>query len=128
MHKNGGPELEYPKDRTGTRLGMLVACAVFASGCAGMNPDARLLLQQPANCEQTQQDIETLEASRAGGGKRIVQGLQGILPPMIVLSLLRDVIGKPYRSIYLDHWRVAFGSYNNKIDARVTELRQSCSP
>jgi hypothetical protein len=39
-----------------------------------------------------------------------------------VLSLLRDIIGKPYRSIYLDHWRVAFGSYSEKIDVRVGEL------
>ena len=42
---------------------------------------------------------------------------------MIVLSLLRDVIGIPYRSIYLDHWRVAFGTYNHSIDHRVIELR-----
>ena len=42
---------------------------------------------------------------------------------MVVLSLLRDIfIGKPYRSIYLDHWRVAFGSYNRQIDERVREL------
>ena len=103
---------------------MLAACALFAAGCAGMTPEARQILQQPANCEQ---DTQELEASRAGGGKRFVQGLQGIAPPLLVLSLLRDIfIGKPYRSIYLDHWRVAFGSYNKKIDERVAEIRQSC--
>jgi hypothetical protein len=87
-----------------------------------MNVDARKMLQEPASCENPQGDIETLQASRAGGGKRFAQGLQGIMPPMIVLSLIRDIFGKPYRSIYLDHWRVAFGSYNKKIDTRVTEL------
>ena len=46
------------------------------------------------------------------------------MPPMIVLSLIRDIIGKPYRSIYLDHWRVAFGSWNNRIDERVAELNE----
>jgi len=45
---------------------------------------------------------------------------------MIVLSLLRDVIGKPYRSIYLDHWRVAFGSFNKQIEGRMAEL-DACS-
>ncbi len=92
-----------------------------------MNLDAREILQRPASCDSAQPDIEALEASRAGGGKRLVQGLQGIMPPLLILSLLRDAfIGKPYRSIYLDHWRVAFGSYNNKIDARVAELQESC--
>jgi len=72
-------------------------------------------------------DIQTLEDARAGGGTRFLQGFQGIAPPMIVLSVLRDAVwGKPFRSVYLDHWRIAFGSYNRRIDERVTELR-ACS-
>jgi len=55
----------------------------------------------------------------------LFQGIQGIAPPMVVLSLLRDIYGKPFRSVYLDHWRIAFGSYNRRIDERVTEL-QAC--
>ena len=101
---------------------LLVCLSVLASGCAGMNLDAREMLQQPGNCDNPQGDIEILEASRPSGGKRFLQGLQGIMPPMIVLSLLRDIVGKPYRSIYLDHWRVAFGSYTRQIDERVSEL------
>ena len=115
--------LEAPA-RTGGAL--LLACALVTSGCAGMNLDAREILQRPASCDSAQPDIEALEASRGGAGWRFGQGLQGILPPMIILSLLRDAfIAKPYRSIYLDHWRVAFGSYNEQIDLRVTEL-QNC--
>jgi hypothetical protein len=87
-----------------------------------MNLDARQILQQPANCEAAQPDTQALEASRPGGFKRFTHGLQGIMPPMVVLSLLRDIVGKPYRSIYLDHRRVAFGSYSKQIDARVAEL------
>ncbi len=89
-----------------------------------MSPEARLILQQPMSCEQS---VGELQESRASGGKRFMQGLQGIAPPMVALSLLRDIfIGEPYRSIYLDHWRVAFGSYNEKIDARVAALERSC--
>ena len=107
--------------RTGAAL--LAACALLITGCAGMNPDARETLQQPPECGQS---VEQLEASRGSGMWRLGQGLQGIMPPMIVLSVLRDsFIGKPYRSVYLDHWRVAFGSYNRKIDARVDYL-QAC--
>jgi hypothetical protein len=104
---------------------LLLVCVMALSGCAGMNADARSLLQQPVSCENAQGNIETLEASRPSGGKRFLQFFQGIMPPMIVISVLRDVFyGKPYRSIYLDHWRVSFGSYNGKIDERVAQLKE----
>ncbi len=106
-----------------TLTAALAAFALFISGCAGITPDARQMLQEPATCQNAQRDIRTLEDGRASGGTRVVQGIQGVAPPMVVLSLLRDIYGKPFRSVYLDHWRIAFGSYNNKIDARVEELR-----
>ena len=106
-----------------TGAAMLAACALFAAGCAGMNLDARETLQASPECGQS---VEELKASRANGFKRFTQGVQAIAPPMIVLSGLRDLlIGKPYRSVYLDHWRVAFGAYNDRIDKRV-EYLQAC--
>ena len=104
---------------------IVVALALLGVGCAGMNPDARKMLYAPPNCDHPQQDITVLEDSTPGGFKRVTQGLQAVAPPIIVLSLLRDVIGIPYRSIYLDHWRVAFGTYNHKIEHRVEKL-QAC--
>ncbi len=110
-----------PSLRSGAAL--LVACALLVSGCAGMNLDARETLQHPPECRQS---TEQLKASHGSGMWRLGQGLQAIMPPMILLSVLRDsFIGKPYRSVYLDHWRVAFGSYTRKIDARVDYL-QAC--
>ena len=103
-----------------TAVALLAVCALL--GCAGMNPEARKMLQEPTDCANAQQDIGVLQASRPGGGKRFAHGIQAIFPASIVLSLLRDIVGRPYRSIYLDHWRVAFGSYNTKIDDRVAEL------
>ena len=89
-----------------------------------MHADARKMLQEPMNCANSQGDIQILEDSRPGAFKRVTQGLQALAPPMIVLSLLRDIfIGKPYRSIYLDHWRVAFGTYDHAIDHRVSDLK-----
>ncbi len=105
----------------------IVASALFASGCAGISLEARQLIQQPADCADAQANIDVLQQNRAGGGKRVVQGLQGVAPPLAVLSILRDIfIGKPFRSVYLDHWRIAFGSYNGCIDDRVSEL-EACA-
>ena len=107
--------------RSGTVV--LAVFGLLATGCAGMNPDARKMLQEPASCANPQPDIQLLEEHRPGAFKRVTQGLQAVAPPMIALSLLRDIIGWPYRSIYLDHWRVAFGTYDHAIDHRVSELR-----
>ena len=101
---------------------MLCVCALLATGCAGMNPDARAMLQRPSSCDNPQADIEKIAERRPRGGKHILTSLQSFMPPMIVLSLLRDIVGIPYRSIWLDHYRVAFGSYTEKIDTRVAEL------
>jgi hypothetical protein len=105
------------------RIGAVIL-AVCALGCAGMTPEARQILQQPLSCEEAPEQVQALQESRPGGFKRFAHFIQGIGPPMVVLSLLRDAfIGKPYRSIYLDHWRVSFGSYSRKTDARLEELR-----
>ena len=49
------------------------------------------------------QDIRTLEDAGQGGLTRFSQFLQAVAPPMIILSVFRDIfIGKPYRSIYID--------------------------
>jgi hypothetical protein len=102
---------------------LLCVFALAAAGCAGMHPDARKMLQEPMNCGNPQGDIQILEDSRPGAFTRVTQGLQAVAPPMIVLSLLRDIVGIPFRSIYLDHWRVAFGTYDHAIDHRVSELK-----
>ena len=103
---------------------ILSLCVLASYGCAGMHADARKMLQEPMNCANPQGDIQILEDSRPGAFKRITQALQALAPPMIALSLLRDIfIGIPYRSIYLDHWRVAFGTYDHSIDHRVSELK-----
>jgi hypothetical protein len=119
--------MQLNRERAHWRTAAMVTLITMTGyGCAGMNPDARKMLYEPASCDSPQADIKTLEDSRPGGFKRFTQGIQAIAPPIIVLSLLRDVVGIPYRSIYLDHWRVAFGTYDHKIDHRVEKL-QACS-
>jgi hypothetical protein len=105
-------------------IALLAVCSLFAVGCVGIDPEARKVLKQPANCGAASQQIPMLEEEHASWVWRITQGVQGIAPPMVVISLVRDLFAWPYRSVYLDHWRVAFGSYNGKIDDRVGELKK----
>ena len=108
--------------RTSRRTLLLLLWLGFAAGCAGISPESRSLLQQPPSCENSEASIRRLREDHAGAMERVAHGLQGVMPPAVLVSLLRDVYGKPFRSIYLDHWRVAFGSYNEQIDQRVAAL------
>ncbi len=113
------------RDRRVRTGAVLLLCTIFLSGCVGINPKARMELQEPPDCAESAEQIQTLEDARAGGVHRVLHFVQSFAPPMVAISLLRDIYGKPFRSIYLDHWRIWTGSYNRKIDARVTELH-SC--
>ena len=106
---------------------IVVTLALLVSGCAGMDPETRATLQEAPTCPPRIDEISLLLQNKPVGWWRIFQGVQAVAPPLAALSLLRDVIGKPYRSIYLDHWRVAFGSYNEQIDQRV-RLLNKCDP
>ena len=106
-----------------TRILAVAAAAALCVGCAGISPEGRRMLQESPSCDNAQASVELLQADRAGAGLRVVQGAQCFMPPLVVLSVLRDIYGKPFRSIYLDHWRIAFGSYNRQIDERITELK-----
>ena len=66
-----------------------------------------------------------LSRDHAAPAQRFVAGIQGVFPLSVVISLVRDVLGKP-RGIYLDHWRVAFAMYNDMIEERMDALQDRC--
>ena len=86
---------------------------------------------QRSTFRQLQELIVVLQIESSASIERFTQLLQAVPPAgAIVLSGFRDIFigkpyritGKPYRSIYLDHWRVADGHYNRRaIEARVEE-------
>ena len=110
-----------------TRTLTLVLCVVGLVGCVQFDPAARHSLEAPPNCSTRINDIVLLESNRTGGWTRTSQGLLAILPPSVIISLIRDIAGKP-RGLYLDHWKVALGIYNRRITERVTELNTTCRP
>jgi hypothetical protein len=105
-------------------LAGLLALAL-ASGCVSIPERTKHELESPVSCENVDLQMARLARDHAAPGNRFVAGFQGIFPLSVVISLIRDVLAKP-RGIYLDHWRVAFGSYNDKIEARMDELHKQC--
>ncbi len=108
------------------RVAVVALCAFALSACIGITPEAKMKVSQPINCSSGAADISYLENARASGGKRFAQGFFGIAPPSIIISLLRQAARSP-EGAYTDHWRVASGSFNERIDDRITSIKQQCN-
>jgi hypothetical protein len=106
-------------------VGVAAVCTLLMTGCAGISGPAKERLDAPVDCGQAQADTQLMKESKASGVWRITQGFQGILPPIVVISLIRGALGKP-RGMYVDHWKVAFGSYNQQIDEKLAALARAC--
>ena len=103
----------------------LVLCAAAVAGCAGIAPQAKDLLSEPPQCRTAAADLAVLEDSKRGWLQRLAHGIQGVAPPAVIISLFRDISGNPH-GLYMDHWRTAFGTYNERIDSKVGEIRAAC--
>ncbi len=103
----------------------LSGLAIFGLACASIPERTKRELAAPIECEDLDLQMARLSRDHSAPMQRFVAGVQGILPPAVVISLVRDLLGKP-RGIYVDHWRVAFGSYNEKIEGRMDQLFEKC--
>ncbi len=104
-------------------VGMLVLGLVV--GCASIPERTKRELESPVACEHVDLQMARLARDHAAPAQRFVAGIQGVFPLSVVISLVRDLLGKP-RGIYLDHWRVAFAMYNDRIEERMDALQERC--
>ncbi len=104
-------------------VGLLVLAIV--AGCASIPERTKRELESPVECDDVDLQMARLSRDHAAPAQRFVAGIQGVFPLSVVISLVRDVLGKP-RGMYLDHWRVAFAAYNEKIEDRMDELQDRC--
>lgn len=104
---------------------LVVAFVLAGTGCASIPERTKHELEQPLDCEHLDLQVARLSRDHAAPGQRLIAGIQGVFPLSVVISLVRDVLGKP-RGIYMDHWRVAFGTYNERIEHRLDALHLEC--
>jgi hypothetical protein len=107
-------------------LAIVALCAFALTACVGISPETKMKISQPVNCSSGSADISYLESEHASGGKRLLQGLFGIMPPSIIISLFRAAAKNP-EGMYLDHWKVASGSYNEQMVDRVASIKEQCN-
>lgn len=102
----------------------LVSCVLV--GCSRENlsprPTIDTTVQQELdasiNCATARQDIATLEEEKASVAKQIVSGARSVIPFSAAAGI---VLGDEQ-----DRLEVASGEYNEKIDAKMAQIKRKC--
>lgn len=92
----------------------------LVAGCAMQQQQVEASLDNPAriDCRTARGDIRVLQSEKALVLQQIAEGATAIAPAGIVMGVLTGT-----ESTKLD---VATGDYNNRIDARIDEIRRKC--
>ena len=105
----------------GLRIVSVSCICIFAltiAGCSHISGDAKAYLGKPVNCATAEQDIAILKEERASTGKQIASGVKSVVPVAAVGNLL---MGQ-----YNDGVKVATGRYNDDIDRKITQIKDTC--
>ncbi len=77
------------------------------------------------DCSSASEDVAYLDDEKSGFFGRLFAGITAVLPPGSFIVIGRDLFGAP-DGIWTDKWKVAFGSYNQKIDDKIAGTKQQC--
>lgn len=109
---------------------LIVALAVAALGaCAPVSEEAREAQAKPISCDTAEQDIATLEKEKADVADRVAAGARFVLPPVAVIDVF---VGYTQEDEPAEEWfdgkkEVASGEYNEKIDAKIAQIKEACN-
>lgn len=107
-------------------IGSLLLATVTMTGCNRQNHSPRPTIDDkakqdlaaPINCSTARRDIATLQDEKASVAKQVVSGARSIIPFSAAAGV---VLGDQQ-----DRVEVATGVYNDRIDAKIAEIRSKC--
>ena len=99
-------------------LTVALCASLLLIGCRTISEQAERGLDKPVSCATAEQDIALLEEEKASVGKQLLSGIRMVLPAAAVMGILRRDMR--------DRAKVAAGVYNDEIDAKIAEIRESC--
>lgn len=102
------------KGIVGTLCLVLILC-----GCATISDQANYQLGKSVDCSTADLDIKILEGEKASVSKKAISGVRSVLPASIVVGILSGD--------YKNRVKVAAGSYNRDIDAKIKEIKDQCN-
>jgi hypothetical protein len=100
------------------RLAGVLLVAGLTAACSSISPQTKEDLARTVNCDTADQDIHILDAERASVARQALAGVGFVSPPAVVLGILaRDT---------KDRAKIATGAYNREIDAKISEIKETC--
>ena len=92
----------------------------LSAGCAFQQKkvEQQLAKPTPINCATAPGDLRLLVSEKANVVERIGEGATAIYPASLVVGLVSGTEGTKVQ--------VAIGDYNDKIDARIALIKQTC--
>jgi hypothetical protein len=103
----------------GNCLGVL-GLAVLLGGCASeYKKQAEAAEKMPINCATAEGDLRTLQSEKANVAQQVGMGISTIAPIGLVVGVVTRTEGTKYK--------VATGEYNKMIDAKMAEIKTTCS-
>jgi hypothetical protein len=100
----------------------LIALGVLtlSAGCAFQQKKVEQQLANPVqiSCATAHGDIRMLQQEKANVVQRMAEGATAIYPGSLVVGVLTGVEDTKIQ--------VATGDYNNKIDERIAQIKQTC--
>jgi hypothetical protein len=89
-------------------------------GCAsGFKKTEERVKTMDVNCETAEGDLRELQNEKASVAQQITMGVTSVAPIGLVIGLVRGNAGTKYR--------VAVGDYNKALDAKIAEIKSTCS-
>ena len=100
---------------------LIVLLSLLFTGCAMEQKKVEKELgKHPAvNCATAEGDLRLLNHEKANVAERIAEGITAIAPAGIVIGIITWTEPTKYR--------VAVGTYNDMIDKRIAEIKQTCN-
>lgn len=91
---------------------------VVLTGCQTISDTAKDQLAKDVNCSTAEYDIQVLEEEKASVAEQTLAGVRSVMPAAIAIGILRHG--------YKDRVSVATGKYNDDIDAKIQEIKDTC--
>ena len=110
------------------KLVMLSIVVLFAVGCANrknvspvptIDDKIKRNLAAPINCSTAKRDVAVLEKEKASIGKQMLSGVRSVMPIAAAGGILMGD--------YNDRLKVATGTYNSDIEAKISDIKKACN-
>ena len=105
-----------------------IGALLLVGACAPVSEDAKEMMAKPINCNTAAEDVATLDGEKASVVKRVEMGARYIVPIAAAVDILRSYNSDDQTSeeFYQDKESVLTGDYNDAIDRKIGDIKQTC--